>query len=77
MNNRRAAQAAKWQYLFLATGKGVDPTWVAAMNRLPVDKLTPLQRLNLKMNLQLVEVEEIRNQKEGVPADDVDDDIFA
>lgn len=77
MNNRRAAQAAKWQYLFLVGGKGVDPGWVTAMNKLPVDKLSQLQRLNLQMNQQLVQVEEIRNRKEGAPVDvDTDDDLF-
>lgn len=76
MNNLRAAQAAKWQYLFLVGGKGVDPTWVNGMNKLPVDKLSKLQALNLRMNQQLVEVEEIRNQKEGVPVDVDTDDLF-
>jgi hypothetical protein len=78
MNNRRAIAAAKWQYVMLLDGKGVDAKYAAAINKLPVDKLSPLQRLNLQMNQQLIQVEEIRNQKEGVPAsDDVDDDIFA
>lgn len=76
MNNRRAATAAKWQYLFLLDGKGVDPKWVTAMNKLPVDKLSPLQRLNLQMNQQLIQVEEIRNQKEGMTVDADIDDIF-
>lgn len=77
MNNRRAAQAAKWQYLFLLNGKAVDPKWVDGMNRLPVDKLTPLQKATRSFNLQLVEVEEIRQKKEGVTqTDDDDSDIF-
>jgi hypothetical protein len=76
-NNRRAITAAKWQYVFLLDGKGVDPKYVATIDKLPIDKLTPLQRLNLQMNQQLIQVEEIRNTKEGVnQTDDVDDDIF-
>jgi hypothetical protein len=78
MNNRRAIAAAKWQYVMLLDGKGVDAKYVGAINKLPVGKLSPLQRLNLQMNKQLIQVEEIRNQKEGAPAsDDVDDDIFS
>ena len=78
MNNMRAIQTAKWQYVMLLDGKGVDAKYVSAIPKLPTDKLTPLQRLNLQMNQQLIEVEEIRNQKEGAPVDDADDldDIF-
>lgn len=78
MNNRKAASAAKWQYVLLLDGKGVDPTWVTAITKLPVDKLTPLQKATRSFNLQLVEVEEIRQKKEGVTVvDDFDDDLFA
>lgn len=76
MNNRRAAQQSKYQYVFLLGGTGVDPGWVTAMNKLPVDKLSPLQRLNLQMNQQLVQVEEIRNKREGAPVDVDTDDLF-
>jgi hypothetical protein len=79
MNNRRAMQAAKYQYVFLVEGTGADaPKYEAAANKLPTDKLTTLQRLNLQMNLQLIEVEKIRRTKEGVtdPNDDDLDDIF-
>jgi hypothetical protein len=78
MNNRKAAQGAKWQYLFLASGKNVDPRWVDGMNKLPVAKLTDLQRLNLQMNQQLVEAAEILTKKEGVTVDEPDaEDLFA
>ena len=78
MNNRRAMQAAKWQYVFLVTGKGSDvPKYMAAIDKLPVEKLTPLQRSTLEFNRQLIQAEEIRTQKEGVTVDVDDDDLFA
>lgn len=78
MNNRRVVQSAKWQYLFLLDGKAVDPRYVSAIDKLPLDKLTPLQRATLAFNKQLIEVEEIRKTKEGVTVpDDTDDDLFA
>ena len=78
MNNRRAAAAAKWQYMFLLDGKNVEPRYVSAMDKLPTDKLTVLQRNTLEFNRQLIQAEEIRKTKEGVtPADDDDADLFA
>lgn len=78
MNNLRAVMAAKWQYVFLLDGKAVDPKYVSAIDKLPTDKLTPLQRATLAFNKQLIEIEEIRKTKEGVTvSDDDDDDLFA
>lgn len=74
-NNRYATNSAKWQYLVLLDGKSAPPAYISALPKIPHDRLTPLQLTNLQLNEQLIEMEAIRNQKEGVPADD--DDLFA
>jgi len=79
MNNLRSVQAAKWQYMFLLDGKNVDPRYAGVIDQLPEDKLSHLQLLNLQMNRELIEVENIRNKKEGVTEtndESDDDDIF-
>jgi hypothetical protein len=78
MNNLRSVQAAKWQYMFLLDGKNVDPKYLAVIDQLPENKLSHLQLLNLRMNRELIEVENIRNKKEGVTEtdDQSDDDEF-
>ena len=78
MNNLRSVQAAKWQYMFLLDGKNVDPRYAGVIDQLPEDKLSHLQLLNLQMNRELIEVENIRNKKEGVTEtnDESDDDEF-
>lgn len=75
MNNHRAMQAGKAQYVLLPDGKTKTlPAYPAAAAKLKGNpKLTELQALNLALNLQLVELESIRNEK-GV---DDDDDVFA
>lgn len=75
MNNRRAIQEGKFQYVFLTTGKAVDARYVAAVPQLlKSPKLTEGQRLNLTLNLQLIQLEEAKQQgKETV----TDEDIFA
>jgi hypothetical protein len=47
--------------------------YVEKSRRLPKDKLTPVQALNLELNHQLIELETARREKEG-PVDD--DDVF-
>lgn len=79
MNNRRAMNAGKYQYVFLVNGKGSDvPNYLTAIEKIKVDKLTPLQKQTLAFNRQLIEVEEIRKtqQQEGTTHDDTDDDLF-
>lgn len=78
MNNLRSVQAAKWQYMFLLDGKNVDPRYAGVIDQLPEDKLSHLQLLNLQMNRELIEVENIRNKKEGVTEtnDESDDEFF-
>lgn len=79
-NNRGAIAAAKWQYVFLLGGKSVDPRYIAALGKIPRDKLSPLQLLNTTLNEQLIEMENNRRKTtahntEGSDADD--DDPFS
>lgn len=77
-NNRRAVNQGKYQYVFLTNAKHADPKYSAAAKGL-VDnpKLSELQALNLKLNMQLLELERLRIQKEEPQDDDLDDgDIF-
>lgn len=76
INNRTTLSDAKWQYMVLLGGKNVDPRYLAAIPKIPRDKLTPLQLHNLEMNEQLIGMEKVRNQKEGVLTDD-DDEILS
>lgn len=76
MNNATAMREAKAQYVILLDGDpGSIPSGYkqAAIKLLQGDKLTELQRTNTQLNLQLIEMESVRNYKEG--ADD-DDDFF-
>jgi hypothetical protein len=73
MNNNKAMQEGKPQYVFLLDGRDAVqwPQYVgkaAALQGNP--KLTPFQATNLELNLQLVEMESIRNEKEGTSDDD-------
>jgi hypothetical protein len=72
MNNRETINSAKWQYMFLLSGKNVDPRYTAVIPKIPRDKLTPLQLTNLQLNEQLLQMEAIRNEKEGTEEDDDD-----
>jgi hypothetical protein len=78
MNNNRAAGAAKWQFMFFLDGKDARafPAFEARAKQLVGnDKLTKLQALNLRLNLQLIEMEAIRHEK-GTDSDDaVDEDL--
>lgn len=76
MNNSRAMTAGKCQYVVLTSGrpKDVPPNYVGAAQKLRGNpRLTEIQARNLDLNLQLVELEAIRSEKEG-SADD--DDVF-
>lgn len=75
MNNHRAASDGKWQYVVLHTGKNVNVNYEASAAKLPVDKLTEVQALNLNLNRQLIELEAARREK-GIAEDDNDDDTF-
>lgn len=74
-NNRRCMTVGKPQYVLLPDGKTKAlPKYQAEALKLRGNpRLTEVQALNLELNLQLIEMESIRNEK---GADD-DDDIFA
>jgi AAA domain (dynein-related subfamily) len=72
MNNQRAIKASKVQYVFLLDGKpaSLDHTYEAKARQLQGNpRLTPIQSLNLELNLQLIEMEKIRHEK-GIDEDD-------
>jgi len=73
MNNHHACSKSKWQYVLLPNGKNPNVNYVEQSKRLPKDKLTPVQLLNLELNHQLLELEAARAEKEGTQADDTDD----
>lgn len=74
MNNHRAASADKWQYVVLHSGKNPHAEYVSKSRKLPKDKLTPIQALNLDLNHQLLDLETERAKKEGPVDDDAFDD---
>jgi hypothetical protein len=78
MNNTRAMQQSKAQYVLLTGGKTKAvpagyPAAAAKLQALPEGKLTERQAMNLALNLQLIELESVRIEKEGSTDDD---DIF-
>lgn len=80
MNNHKALSEGKAQYVLLLDGHQVDDRYLAASPKLQGNsKLSPLQAQTLGLNLQLIEMEKIRREKEGVTEDDaVDiDDLFS
>jgi hypothetical protein len=77
-NNRTAMQESKPQYVVLTSGKQakVPAGYEAAARQLQGNpKLNDRQALNLELNLQLIELEAARLQKEG-SNDDESDDTF-
>lgn len=73
MNNTRARAANKEQYVVLLGGKNVTPDLSKTLRALRGNsRLSTLQALNLELNLQLLELEEIRRQK-GI---NENDDVF-
>ena len=82
-NNRAATASAKWQYVYLldgtdATLNGLGKYAQVAPTLVGNPRLTPVQATNLKLNLQLIELETVRHKnQEGTPSNDVDiDDLF-
>lgn len=79
-NNLKAMREGKPQYVLLLDGKVKNiPNGYEndAAQLQDSKKLTEVQRRNLDLNLQLIEMESIRNEPvEGSEADDDDDDIF-
>lgn len=75
MNNAKALSAGKPQYVFLLNGKNQQAYETKAHPLVGNDRLTPVQAVNLQLNLQLIEMENIRHEK-GTNHDDDVDDIF-
>lgn len=76
MNNAKAMAQGKAQYVLLSSGqaKSVPPNYVAAAEKLKGNpRLTERQATNLDLNLQLIQLEAVRTEKEGVTDDD---DVF-
>lgn len=81
-NNNKAVRDGKWQYVFLVDGKEAAnyPAYTERAQALPADRLTEIQRINRDLNLQLIEMEQIRNEQEGTSDDNpvaFDDAIFS
>lgn len=78
-NNRLSVHDGKPQYVVLLSGKVTN--YLDGYNRhidgIPLEKLAPLQRINVQLNAQLLSTEVIRNQKEGDTTDDDEDDILS
>jgi hypothetical protein len=76
-NNMRAIQTKKWQYVLLTDAKKAQSVYVTNAEKLRGNaKLSTIQATNLELNLQLVELEEIRKQKGTEDDDSTDDSIF-
>lgn len=77
MNNVRALQQQKPQYVLLLDGKNASQ-YLGQAAKLPKHKLTPVQAMNLDLNKQLIELEEQRALQEGSESGESEDaDIFA
>lgn len=71
MNNIAAIRDGKFQFVVLTSGKNVDSKYIKAAAQLSGNpRLTDLQARNLRLNLQLISMEDARSEME---ADDVDD----
>jgi len=74
-NNKMAMNDGKPQFVILLSGKHVSPTYKEAALRIKDNpKLTPIQLMNLKMNLQLIDMEEARQKQDK--EEDNNDDLF-
>lgn len=75
MNNSKAMAEGKAQFVILTSGKAakIPQGYEAAAQKLSAvrDRLSAQQQTNLDLNLQLIEMESIRNQKGSD-----DDDVF-
>lgn len=83
MNNTNAARQSKWQYVFLPDASHANsmPAYEGKARQLKDNpRLSELQAENLQLNLQLIEMEQIRNEKkEGTVTEDDDflDDLLS
>jgi len=81
-NNLISIQNKKAQFVLLLNGKNPDPKYVDQARKLVGnEKLSPLQAANLKLNLELIEMEEQRKSTHPSTTttkenDELDEDIF-
>ena len=76
-NNREASLQKKYQYVLLLDGKHVSATYVENARMLRGNpRLTPLQAENLELNLQLIEMEELKQTEQQERNETDDDDLF-
>ena len=72
-NNVAAINASHYQYVVLPDGKNVNAKYLAAVEKLTRStNLTEVQRQNLTINLQLIQLEEAKRMKKG---SEVDEDL--
>lgn len=65
MNNRRAINEGKYQYVILPDGKTVDRKYLSNLKAvLSSPKLSQQQRLNMELNVQLIAMENARKDEE-------------
>lgn len=69
INNQRAINESKYQYVVLPDGLNVNDKYIQAAKSLGEKKLSPVQRTNLDINLQLIELESVSKSK-GDTGDD-------
>lgn len=76
MNNHISMRGGYPQFVFLLSGKDAVkwPDYTDRVSRIADDKLTEVQRINRTLNLQLIEMEAIRNERGGEADDAVSDD---
>ena len=76
-NNVLASQKGKHHYMFLTSGKNVPGGYKGAAIALEgaLEQLTPLQRMNRELNLQLIEMEE--QKAKATNREGEDDDPFS
>ncbi len=80
MNNVKAGNAGKLQYVLLIDGKSAPSGYVDSATYFlseAADKLTEVQRKNIQLNLQLIEMEAQRKVKEDEEDDDIDEELFS
>lgn len=72
-NNNLAFSKQHYQHVILLDGKSAAPDFEETIREIlstKADKLTPVQLLNMRLNLQLLEMEKSRREKEGTEDDE-------
>lgn len=68
VNNKRSINTQAWQYVLLLDGKAPDPKYLKAVPAILGSpevraRLTPIQRTNMELNLQLVAMERAKRKE--------------